>query len=164
MFQLSCFEGEAPVVKGQLPSSRFFLKFPFLRLSWLKRQIFMNFSSQSKFLQSLRPATLLKKKLWHRCFPVNFVKFLRTPPVAATLSSRSVSTEGRTLLLRVKEISETRLRINTVCNFQAMKIAVELHRLLLKFLILCDVVDIQEISREDNPKQPPEVFCKIGCS
>ena len=26
-----------------------------------------------------RPATLLKKRLWHRCFPVNFVKFLRTP-------------------------------------------------------------------------------------
>ena len=27
----------------------------------------------------LRPATLLKKRLWHSCFPVNFVKFLRTP-------------------------------------------------------------------------------------
>ena len=27
----------------------------------------------------LRPATLLKKRLWHRCSPVNFVKFLRTP-------------------------------------------------------------------------------------
>ena len=27
----------------------------------------------------LRPATLLKKSLWHRCFPVDFVKFLRTP-------------------------------------------------------------------------------------
>ena len=26
----------------------------------------------------LRPATLLKKILWHRCFPVNFAKFLRT--------------------------------------------------------------------------------------
>ena len=25
------------------------------------------------------PATLLKKRLWHRCFPVNFAKFLRTP-------------------------------------------------------------------------------------
>ena len=25
-----------------------------------------------------RPATLLKKRLWHRCFPVNFAKFLRT--------------------------------------------------------------------------------------
>ena len=23
----------------------------------------------------LRPATLLKKRLWHRCFPVNFAKF-----------------------------------------------------------------------------------------
>ena len=27
----------------------------------------------------LRPATLLKKRRWRRCFPVNFVKFLRTP-------------------------------------------------------------------------------------
>ena len=30
-------------------------------------------------LMELRLATLLKKRLWHRCFPVNFVKFLRTP-------------------------------------------------------------------------------------
>ena len=27
----------------------------------------------------LSPATLLKKRLWHRYFPVNFAKFLRTP-------------------------------------------------------------------------------------
>ena len=27
---------------------------------------------------SHRPATLLKNRLWHRCFRVNFVKFLRT--------------------------------------------------------------------------------------
>ena len=27
----------------------------------------------------LRPATLLKKRLWNMCFPVNFAKFLRTP-------------------------------------------------------------------------------------
>ena len=26
-----------------------------------------------------RPATLLKKRLWHSCFPVNFAKFFRTP-------------------------------------------------------------------------------------
>ena len=26
-----------------------------------------------------RPATLLKKRLWNRCFSVNFAKFLRTP-------------------------------------------------------------------------------------
>ena len=30
-------------------------------------------------VRGLRPATLLKKRLWHRCFPVNFAKFLRTP-------------------------------------------------------------------------------------
>ena len=30
------------------------------------------------FLKISRPATLLKKRLRHRCFPVNFVKFLRT--------------------------------------------------------------------------------------
>ena len=29
--------------------------------------------------KDLRPATLLKKGLWHRCFPVNFANFLRTP-------------------------------------------------------------------------------------
>ena len=28
---------------------------------------------------SLRPAPSLKKRLWHRCFPENFAKFLRTP-------------------------------------------------------------------------------------
>ena len=26
----------------------------------------------------LRSATLFKKRLWHKCFPVNFAKFLRT--------------------------------------------------------------------------------------
>ena len=30
-------------------------------------------------VEGLSPATLLKKRLWHRCFPVNFAKFLRTP-------------------------------------------------------------------------------------
>ena len=37
---------------------------------------------QNHFLNKvadLRPATLLKKRLWHRCFPVNFAEFLRTP-------------------------------------------------------------------------------------
>ena len=27
----------------------------------------------------LRPETLLKKRLCHRCFPMNFAEFLRTP-------------------------------------------------------------------------------------
>ena len=39
----------------------------------------------------LRPATLLKKRLWHRCFPVNFAKFQRAPFLQ--------NTSGRLLLL-----------------------------------------------------------------
>ena len=30
-------------------------------------------------IEGLRPATLFKKRLCHRCFPLNIVKFLRTP-------------------------------------------------------------------------------------
>ena len=52
MFQLFRFEREALVLKGQLPASRFVLKCIALRLSWLKRQIFTNFSGRSHFLQT----------------------------------------------------------------------------------------------------------------
>ena len=30
-------------------------------------------------MPGLRPATLFKLRLWNRCFPMNFAKFLRTP-------------------------------------------------------------------------------------
>ena len=43
----------------------------------------------------LRPAALSKKKLWHRCFSVNFAKSLRTP----FLQNNS----GRLLLTQVHE-------------------------------------------------------------
>ena len=55
----------------------------------VRKVIFRNFTKftrkhlcQSLFFKKvvgLRPATLLKKRLSHKCFPVNFVKFLRTP-------------------------------------------------------------------------------------
>ena len=41
-----------------------------------------NYLCQSLFFDKdagLRPATLLKKRHWHRCFPMNYVKYLRTP-------------------------------------------------------------------------------------
>ena len=46
--------------------------FPTWRQQDLCQSLFLNKAT------GLRPATLLKKKLWHRCFPVNFAKFLRT--------------------------------------------------------------------------------------
>ena len=53
-----------------------------------KKGVLRNFVkfSRKQLCQSLffnkvagRSATLLKKRLWRRCFPVNFTKFLRTP-------------------------------------------------------------------------------------
>ena len=38
----------------------------------------------------LRPATLLKKSLWDRCFPVHFAKFLRTPTFTETHTDQSI--------------------------------------------------------------------------
>ena len=40
--------------------------------------MFLEISQNSQENICARPATLLKKRLWHRCFLVNFVKFLRT--------------------------------------------------------------------------------------
>ena len=37
-----------------------------------------------KHLWRLRPATLSKKRFWQRWFPMNFVKFLRTPFLQTT--------------------------------------------------------------------------------
>ena len=45
---------------------------------------------QSLFLNKvvgLRPATLLKERLWHKGFSVNFAKFLRTPFLQNTTAS-----------------------------------------------------------------------------
>ena len=41
----------------------------------LRQSLFFNIVEAS----GLRLATLLNKRIWRRCFPVNFVKFLRTP-------------------------------------------------------------------------------------
>ena len=41
----------------------------------------------------LAPATFKKKRLWHRCFPVNFTKFLRKPFL-------TVNTSGQLLLCK----------------------------------------------------------------
>ena len=66
-----------------------------------KKDVYRNFTKftgkhlcQSLFFNKvagLRAANLLKKRLWHRCFPVNFFEIsnntfsYRTPPVAATV-------------------------------------------------------------------------------
>ena len=55
----------------------------------------------------LRSATLLKRTLWHRCFPVNFAKFLRTPFL----------TEHLRWLLLVLDIRNTLWSLGNFCWF-----------------------------------------------
>ena len=67
-------------VLGKKGVIKYFTKFSEKRLCW---SIFLN------KVADLRPTTLLKKRLQHKYFPVNFVKFLRipfnrTPSVAAS--------------------------------------------------------------------------------
>ena len=73
----------------------------------------------------LRSATLLKKRLWHRCFPVNFAIFLRRPILQ--------STSGRVLL------EATDNRCNVVSNskwVQANQNLATIPKLLPKTLLL----------------------------
>ena len=56
----------------------------------------------------LRPTTLLKKRLWHRCFPVNFAKFLRTPFLQ--------NTSGRLLLNLTKARLDLLTKVSKYVN------------------------------------------------
>ena len=44
-----------------------------------KKGVVRNFAKFTGKPLCLRPATLLKKRLWHRSFPMSFLKFLRPP-------------------------------------------------------------------------------------
>ena len=107
MFQPSCFEQEALITRGQLPSSCFFLKSIVFRLSWLECLIFMNFSSWSHFLQIW--CNILTTNNNSRC-----VLFLANIFI---ISSRSLATKVPIFLALVKEVPGTSLRISTVYNF-----------------------------------------------
>ena len=60
----------------------------------LKKDILKNFAKITKNhlcqglffnkVAGLMPATSLKKRLWYRCFPMNFAKFLRTTFLQST--------------------------------------------------------------------------------
>ena len=77
-----------------------FLRYPHSRSSCL--ELFCKKSC-------LRPAILLKKRLWHRCFPVNFANFLWRPFFMEHL-------QWLLLAFAPTEISYS----NTVCNISVV--------------------------------------------
>ena len=92
----------------------------------VRKSVFRNFAKfigkhlcQSLFFNKvagLRPATLLKKKLWQRYFPVNFAEFLRTPFLQNT--SRRLLLNNRAKVIYVK----------TKCRFVAKSISQQFRR------------------------------------
>ena len=50
----------------------------YIRLQ-INRSSYQRCSVKKKEFLEISQNPLLKKRLWHRCFPVNFAKFLRTP-------------------------------------------------------------------------------------
>ena len=75
-----------------------FLKYGFLsycELRWTKKHLVIKFeryrsSHRRCSVKKLLAYNFIKKRLWHRCFPVNFAKISRTPFLQ--------STSGRLLL------------------------------------------------------------------
>ena len=55
------------------------LKKVFLKIFLNSQNVQIHTCTKVSFLIKLRYATLLKNRLWHRCFPVYFAKFLRIP-------------------------------------------------------------------------------------
>ena len=58
---------------------------------FFRKGVFKNFAKstgkhlcQNLYFNKVAGLRSLKKRLWNRCFHVNFVKVLRTPPVAAS--------------------------------------------------------------------------------
>ena len=76
-------------IEQPTPFARLNLVFTLLFTEAATRGVLRNFAKftgkhlcQSLFsnkVVDLRPAFLLKKRSWHRCFPVSFTKFRRTP-------------------------------------------------------------------------------------
>ena len=55
------------------------IKFFYVYNRWKHRSSHQKVFTRKHLCQSLRSATLLKNNLYHRCFHVNFAKFLRAP-------------------------------------------------------------------------------------
>ena len=107
MFQLSRFEQEAPVLRGQLPSSRFFQKLPFWDDPGFNVRSLRVFQVDPTFCK-------LAVKILAACNEIHCVSLSTTIFI---MSSRCVSTKARTVLTQAKEVPVTSLKINAVCDF-----------------------------------------------
>ena len=113
---------------------------------------------------SLSPATLLKKRLWHRCFPVNFSKFLRTPFYRTTLGAAAIND--------LKELIDSFPRDSPHETFTTKQIKYKLQEQLKDEIVITEsngkpnIVTFQFIATKivafDNVKLPEIISTKDG--
>ena len=106
-------------------------------------EVFLEISQNSQENICAKPATLLEKSLWHRCFSVNFAKFPRTP--------LSWNTSGQLILFFVAFFDFT---------FRLEKHSSK------KCEMVCSNSNFSEVPerRIDSRSTRPEVFLEICCS
>ena len=80
-------KGKNCILNAEAVARRCSVKMMFIEISQNRRKAPAPESLFNK-VAGLKPVTLLKKRFWHRCFPVNFAKVLRTPPVAASVNKK----------------------------------------------------------------------------
>ena len=84
---------------------------------FFKKYVFRNFAKftgkhqcQSLYFDKvagMRTATLLKERLWHRCFPVNFAKFLRAPFLQKTSGGYFWKSQKNDMKLRKIKVNKS---------------------------------------------------------
>ena len=84
-----CYLSVLLYVQHLLPHHHCYYSEAVVRRCAIKKGVLINFGKftgkhlwRSLFFNKvvgIRPATLFKKRLWHKCFPMSFAKFLRTP-------------------------------------------------------------------------------------
>ena len=103
-----------------------------VRKGVLKKSSQENTCARVFFLIKLqtKPATLLKKRLWHRSFPANYVKFLKTPFLQNTsgrllLKIASLDLTSKFLNLKIHCVKSVQIRSYSGQHFPAFGLNME---------------------------------------
>ena len=89
-----------------------------------------------------KSATLLKKRLWHRCFPANYVKFLKTPFLQNTsgrllLKIASLDLTSKFLNLKIHCVKSVQIRSYSGQHFPAFGLNMERYSIYLRIISEC---------------------------
>ena len=104
---------------------------------------------------NFKVATLLKKRLWHRCLPVNFTKFLRTPFLQNAVGRLLLCNETFLMLIALKLLNRWFIRLKVTYskqryNHNFSKYFFEISERII--LIVNDGSDLAQISHRNTSK------------